>query len=190
MNTKTTIIGLVVLLIIFLIALAWPKTAGPNLETGLVASSTGLEVELATSTALSPTSTPKPSTMTLKAFFGNRNYDPESKHCEVVYPVWREVPRTVAVGRAALTELLNGPTDAEAGKGVITALNPGVTLDGLTIASGVARADFSATLGSGVGGACRTAAIRAQITETLKQFPTVQNVVISINGQSQDILQP
>jgi len=33
-------------------------------------------------------------------------------------------------------------------------------------------------------------AIRAQITETLKQFPTVENVVISIDGRTEDILQP
>jgi len=41
-----------------------------------------------------------------------------------------------------------------------------------------------------VGGSCRVSAIRAQIIETLKQFSTVKNVVISINGRTEDILQP
>jgi len=34
------------------------------------------------------------------------------------------------------------------------------------------------------------AAIRAQIRETLKQFPTVDEVIISIDGRTEDILQP
>ncbi|PIP22172.1 MAG: hypothetical protein COX38_02115, partial [Candidatus Nealsonbacteria bacterium CG23_combo_of_CG06-09_8_20_14_all_39_25] len=41
-----------------------------------------------------------------------------------------------------------------------------------------------------VGGSCKVSAIRAQITQTLKQFPTVDEVVISINGRTEDILQP
>ena len=34
------------------------------------------------------------------------------------------------------------------------------------------------------------AAIRVQITETLEQFPTVDSVIISIDGRTEDILQP
>jgi len=41
-----------------------------------------------------------------------------------------------------------------------------------------------------VGGSCRVAAISAQIMETLKQFPTVKDVIISINSRTEDILQP
>jgi spore germination protein GerM len=41
-----------------------------------------------------------------------------------------------------------------------------------------------------VGGSCRVAAIRAQITDTLKQFPPVDEVIISIDDRTEDILQP
>ena len=57
-------------------------------------------------------------------------------------------------------------------------------------AEGIVRADFATTLDRGVGGSCRVAAIREQITRTLKQFPEVRDVVISVNGRTEDILQP
>jgi len=41
-----------------------------------------------------------------------------------------------------------------------------------------------------VGGSCRVTAIRSQIEQTLKQFSTVQSVIISIDNRTEDILQP
>ncbi|MEK7585522.1 MAG: GerMN domain-containing protein [Patescibacteria group bacterium] len=128
--------------------------------------------------------------MTLRVYFGNKVIDPKTEKCEVVYPFIRTVPKTTAVGRAALTELLKGPSEVDVRLGSITSINPGVKLNSLTIVGGVARADFSSELSQSVGGACLTSMIRAQITETLKQFSTVKSVVISVNGVSQDILQP
>ncbi len=138
--------------------------------------------------------------LTLRVYYGNRRLDPPGLKCDAVYPVSRTVPETTAVGRAALTELLKGPTPAEAAAGVVTAINPGVKLQNLTIISGIAYADFSPALAAEVGrrpgasgpegGACLVSAIRAQITETLKQFPTVKSVLISINGVSAGILEP
>ena len=128
--------------------------------------------------------------MTLRVYFGSKVIDPKTEKCEVVYPFFRTVPRTTAVGRAAMAELLKGPSDADAKIGGVTGINPGVRLNSLTIAGGVARADFSLELGQSVGGACLTSMIRAQITETLKQFSTIKSVVISINGVSQGVLQP
>lgn len=137
------------------------------------------------------TTTPaKPETTTLRVYFGNRSTDPGSLYCERAYPALREVPKTDAPARAALLELLAGPSEAEKAQGFVTGLNSGVTLNSLVITEGVARADFSARLGEGVGGSCLVSAIRAQITETLKQFPSVESVVISIEGESEDILQP
>ncbi|MFH1582463.1 MAG: GerMN domain-containing protein, partial [bacterium] len=66
----------------------------------------------------------------------------------------------------------------------------GVEINSLSIINGVARADFNEQLEYQAGGSCRVGAIRAQITETLKQFPTVNEVIISINGRIEDILQP
>lgn len=126
----------------------------------------------------------------VKAYFNNSNLDPEFS-CNKVFSVDREIAKIEAVGSAALWELLKGPTDEEKNEGFFTSISSGVKLQSLAIdESGTARADFDEQLEYQVGGSCRVSAIRAQITETLKQFPTVKNVVISINGRTEDILQP
>ncbi len=125
----------------------------------------------------------------LKVYFNNSNLDPEGS-CNKVFPVTRFVPRTQTPARAALEKLLQGPSATEAVQGYFTSINPGVKLRSLTIASGTARADFDPALDRDIGGSCRVSAIRAEITQTLRQFPSVQNVVISVNGRTEDILQP
>jgi spore germination protein GerM len=127
--------------------------------------------------------------MAVKVFFNNEKSDPEFS-CNKVFPVEREIPKTQAVGRTALEELLKGPTDAEKDSKYFTSINPGVKIQSLTIENGIAKVDFDGQLEFQVGGSCRVSAIRAQITETLKQFPTVNSVIISINGRTEDILQP
>ncbi|MDD5569197.1 MAG: GerMN domain-containing protein [Candidatus Pacebacteria bacterium] len=134
--------------------------------------------------------TPPPEeTMTVKVFFNNSkmgdNYD-----CNQVVAVNRTIPKTTAVARAALEQLFAGPTQAELAEGYFTSINSGVIIQSLTIDDGTARADFNEQLEFQIGGSCRVAAIRAQIRETLEQFPTVTNVIISINGRTEDILQP
>ena len=131
----------------------------------------------------------KTESQTIQAFFNNSRLDPEFS-CNRVFSVTRTIPKTQSVGQAALNELLNGPTQAEKDNGFFTSFNPGVRLQSLVITGGLAKADFDEALEWAVGGSCRVSAIRAQITETLKQFPTVRDVIISINGRTEDILQP
>ncbi|MCX6760220.1 MAG: GerMN domain-containing protein, partial [Candidatus Nealsonbacteria bacterium] len=69
-------------------------------------------------------------------------------------------------------------------------INTGVKIQKLTIENGIAKVDFDEQLENGVGGSCKVSAIRAQITQTLKQLSTVMSVIISINGRTEDILQP
>jgi len=102
----------------------------------------------------------------------------------------REIPATLEVGRAAIEALLAGPTEAELAEGLTTAINDGVVLQDLVIADGVATADFSARLNEGVAGSATVMAIREQIEQTLLQFETVNEVVISIDGETEEILQP
>jgi len=128
-------------------------------------------------------------TMGVQVFFNNDRLDPEFS-CNKVFPVQRTIERTLAVARAALQELLKGPTQEEKEQGFFTSINTGVQIQSLSIIDRIARVDFDEQLESQVGGSCRVAAIRAQITETLKQFSTVDSVVISINGRTEDILQP
>lgn len=130
-------------------------------------------------------------TMTVKAYFSNNIMDPEVS-CNKVFPVERKVLKTDATGTAALLELFSGPTEEEKKAGFFTNINEGVGLQSLMIGmeSGTARADFNEQLEYKVSGSCKVTAIRAQITQTLKQFPEIKSVVISINGKTEGILQP
>jgi hypothetical protein len=127
--------------------------------------------------------------MNVKVYFNNNRLDPEVS-CNKVFQVEREITKIEAVGSAAIQELLKGPTSSEQANGFFTNINQGVKMQSLAIKDGIAYVDFDEQLESGVGGSCRVSAIRAQITETLKQFPTIDGVVISINGRTEDILQP
>lgn len=127
--------------------------------------------------------------LTIKVFFNNSRLDPEFS-CNKVFPVERRILKTQAIARAALEELLKGTTDAEEAEGFFTSINPNVKIQSLIIENSVAKVDFDEQLEFQVGGSCRVAAISWQIRETLKQFPTVKDVIISINGRTEDILQP
>ncbi|OGG91757.1 hypothetical protein A3H03_02060 [Candidatus Kuenenbacteria bacterium RIFCSPLOWO2_12_FULL_42_13] len=136
-----------------------------------------------------PVLLPKGETEKIKLFFNNNNLDPEIS-CDQVFPVEREIIKTEAVARAAMEELLKGSSAAEKSVGYYTNINAGVTIQKLTIADGTAKVDFDKTMEQAVGGSCRVSAIRAQITETLKQFSTVGEAIISVDGRVEDILQP
>ncbi|MBU0545917.1 GerMN domain-containing protein [Patescibacteria group bacterium] len=110
--------------------------------------------------------------------------------CESVLSTSRFVRPTKAIARAALEELLKGPTDEEKQKTLFTSIPENVEIQSLTIEEGIAKVDFSKELEQGVGGSCRVIAIRSQIEKTLMQFDTVKKVVISIDGRINDILQP
>lgn len=127
--------------------------------------------------------------MTVQVFLMNDSLNPEVT-CTKVFPVTRDVPRTEGVGRAALDELFAGPTDNERALGYSSVIPVGVSVRSLVVENGVATVDLSPELDRGVGGSCRVAAIRSQIVQTLKQFPTVHDVIISIGGNSEEILQP
>lgn len=125
----------------------------------------------------------------VKTYFNNSNMDPEFS-CNKVFSVEREIPKTQATARAAIEELLKGPTDDEKSQGFFTTINTGVKIQHLTIENGTAKIDFDEQLEFQVGGSCRVSAIRAEITQTLKQFSTIKEVIISINNRTEDILQP
>ncbi len=129
-----------------------------------------------------------PEKMKIKVYFNNSILDP-AVTCDKVFPVEREIVKTEAVARAALTELLAGTTSEEEKSGYSKIIEPDVKIQSLTIENGIAKVDFSEELDRG-GGSCRSGAIIAQINATLRQFSTVKDVIISINGRTDDILQP
>jgi len=126
----------------------------------------------------------------IKLFFSSIYFDPETKDCEKVYAVERVVPKTKAIAKATLEELLAGVTEEEKSAGFFTSINSGVEINSVSVVGGVAKVDFNKKMEEGMGGSCRTAVIRSQIEETLKQFPTVKSVVISVDGKTEGILEP
>lgn len=128
-------------------------------------------------------------TMNVKAFFSNRLSDPKSVDCQKVYAVTRTIPKTLGVAVSAISELLAGPTVEESRLAYFTSIPVGAALKTIYIQDGVAYADFSAGLVKDVAGSCRVLAMQAQIRETLKQFPTIKEVVILVEGQ-ENAIQP
>ncbi|PIR94510.1 hypothetical protein COT97_01020 [Candidatus Falkowbacteria bacterium CG10_big_fil_rev_8_21_14_0_10_39_11] len=130
-----------------------------------------------------------PEQVTFKIYFHNDNLDSNPTSCADVYPVTRAIPYTQAVARAALNALLGGPDGLEARSGYTTEV-PTATINSLSISNGTLFVDFKGNLTDWNGGSCRTEAMKAQITATASQFSTVNNVKISVNGESTFIFQP
>lgn len=126
---------------------------------------------------------------TISAYFGN-SLRGSAEDCSKVFAVSRTISKTEGVARAAIEELLKGPSETEKKDGFFTSINPGVKIQKLSVENGVATIDLDAAIEKEVGGSCRVGNIRAQIEQTLKQFATVKSVVISVNGRTEDILQP
>jgi hypothetical protein len=123
------------------------------------------------------------------AYFGNNNLDPEIS-CNKTFAVARLVPKTQSVLKAALEELLKGPASAEAKLGFGSSINSGVAVNSIKISGNTATIDFTKKIEENAAGSCRVSAIRNQITNTARQFSNIKNVIISLDGQTEAILQP
>lgn len=123
------------------------------------------------------------------AYFANKNLDPEIS-CNKTFAVARIVPKTQSVLKAAIEELLKGPSAAEADLGYKTSINSGVSVNSIKISGAKATIDFSKKIEENTAGSCRVSAIRNQITNTARQFSNIKNVIISVEGRTQAVLQP
>ncbi|MEK7552006.1 MAG: GerMN domain-containing protein [Patescibacteria group bacterium] len=86
-----------------------------------------------------------------------------------------------------LVELLKGPAEPEKYFSVIP---KGVKIQSFKIENKTAEVDFSEELERGIAGSMQVLVIREQIEKTLKQFDSISEVIIGINGRTEDILQP
>ena len=124
-------------------------------------------------------------------YFSNSVSDPEVLFCNRVYPTPRTFVYSADPVRTVLQALFRGPTAAERAAGFFSSIpTTTIAIQSVEVASSTLHVDFSAELERGVGGSCRVAAIYAQLAETLGQFENVGNVIISIDGRTEDILQP
>ena len=100
-------------------------------------------------------------------------------------PVLREIPKTRAVGSAAMEALIAGPNDDELGArpAMYTTIPDGTRFLGLTIDSGVATVNLSKEFQSG-GGSESVLGRLAQVVYTLTQFPTVTSVSFQLDGEA------
>ena len=128
-------------------------------------------------------------TIPVSVYFGNIKQG-SGEDCSKVFPITRYISKSVATARGAILELLKGVSDIDKAGGFFTSINTGVKIQKLTIENGTAKIDFSNDIEKALGGSCRVTNIRAQIEKTLLQFPTVKSVVISVDGRTEDILQP
>jgi len=163
-----------------------PSDTAGNLEVFDNSAKDGSEIDMVSI----PVKLKASDTLTIKVYFNSSKLDPEVS-CNKVFPVDRVIPKTVSTAKAAVEELLKGPTENEKADGYTTSINPGVKLNKISITDGTATADFDETLQYQVGGSCRVSSISAEITQTLKQFSSIKEVLITINGKGGDeILQP
>jgi len=125
----------------------------------------------------------------VQVYYGNGELDPELS-CDKVFPVERKVSLTVNPELAALEAQLLGPTADEKKNGYFTSINSGVYVTSLDVVNAIAYVDLSEELNKNVAGACRVTAIRAEIAMTLKQFREIEDVIISVKGNRETILQP
>ena len=94
----------------------------------------------------------------------------------------RAVPATLEVARAALTELLAGPSPGDVAAGLTSTVPTGTRLLGIDVAGGTATVDLSGGYASGGGSLSMTARL-AQVTFTVTQFPTVDQVTFKLDGK-------
>lgn len=147
---------------------------------------------------------------TVQVYFSHTSLS-ESATC--VLPVTRTVRGNNRVEWLALEALLEGPTPEEEAQGFLTSIPnpeevatfkqrvmesgqptpyPGerVRLQDFRIENGTAYVDFSAEMKAYGGGSLRVMCIRQEVTKTLEQFPDIERVVISIDGESEGVLEP
>ncbi len=126
------------------------------------------------------------STMTLTIYYGNTELNPGMEDCSLVFPVEREVPETEGVARAALNELFGGPTEAEEAQGYSSFFSDETAdiLKSVYVEEGTAYVDIEdiRTIIPSASSSCGSAQITAEIETTLKQFPTVERVIIAIDS--------
>ena len=98
-----------------------------------------------------------------------------------VSPVRRTIESTPAVARAALTQLLDGPTADERADGLSSAIPSGTALRDISLSDRVATVDLDGTFDDGGGSASMLGRV-AQVVATLTRFPTIERVAFRIDG--------
>ncbi len=123
---------------------------------------------------------------TLKLHFQNNRLDPDMKDCRKTFEALRKTTEPPSL-QMALAALLAGPNGFERQKGFDSVVPSDAVVKSAQVKGTTAYVDFS-RLES--GGSCQVAAIRAQIENTVRANTGVSEVVLSLNGDKEELLQP
>lgn len=156
-------------------------TTQPQATTTTVAQATTTTVAPLTTTTVGPATT---GTMVVAPYFYLDEEGHPNRTGPFVFPMARQVDRTVAVARAAMMQLLAGPTTAERQSvpSISTAIPDGVRLLGLTIDQDIATVDLSAEFDATDDSAV-VAQRAAQVVFTLSRFDSVAEVLFRQEGE-------
>ncbi|MCE5223060.1 GerMN domain-containing protein [bacterium] len=124
--------------------------------------------------------------VTYSVFYNNTIKDPNMLDCSKVYPVDR-IADEDAIFEEILLLLFEGPTEEEKKQGYVSAIPNDVVINFIVRNNGKMHVDFKPFQ---IAGACATGAFAAQVTQTLLAIPGTKEVLISIMGQTEGILQP
>ncbi len=119
-------------------------------------------------------------------YFNNIIFDPDMLDCSNVYPVERFLNDQNDY-EGIISLLIEGPSSEEIREGYVSNLPPNTLLNQIVIENKTAFIDFDILQ---VGGSCATMAVEAQINSTLIQFDEIDEVIISIQGQTEGVLEP
>jgi len=124
----------------------------------------------------------------IEIFFSN--YSKDLYDCAHTFPVKRYVSVSGTPVRQALDLLLSDPlTFAEKELGYTTSIRGETKINSINLKDSTLHIDFNEYLDKDIAGSCHVSAIESQIKNTVYQFG-VQNVILSINGRTEGILQP
>jgi hypothetical protein len=99
------------------------------------------------------------------------------------HPVKRFV-EAKAPARPSLQQLLKGPNSAEQQQGFMALDTDNLSVGTLAITNGNCRVDFVSAGKKVWDGDLSSVSFSLAVEKTLKQFPTVQSVVISVDGDT------
>lgn len=158
--------------------------APPTIPTSTTSPQASDLTTTTTSQASTPAATtPRPEKMVVVPYFYVDEQGHPNRTGPFLAPVAREVAYTVAVGRAAINQLLAGPTQGELDgiPAMTTAIPPGVRLLGLSISEDIATIDLSSEFDA-TDDSSGVAPRAAQIVFTLSRFDSVAEVVFRQEG--------
>jgi spore germination protein GerM len=112
----------------------------------------------------------------------------ENSSCEANVALGRTVINAETLGPGALEALLKGLSSEESVM-YQSAIATSTRIQSFVVSNGVAFVDFT-SLSDEIAGSCNAVAIRSQIEKTLTDLPDIDSVVISVDGETEGILEP